>query len=143
MDTSAFVKYFHTETGSTSVISVIDEKSNHVYFSELTIIEFKCALYRRHRNNEINEQELDIVLSEFAHENLKFNIESLSSSVISEANNLLGKYAKTHYLRTLDSLHLATFNLISEKDWIFLSADDILNKVVQIMGYKVVNPLDI
>ena len=61
--------------------------------------------------------------------------------MIHEAEKLLKKYGIHHGLRTLDALHLATFNLISEDEWIFVSADKQLNEVVKDMGYEIINPL--
>lgn len=71
-----------------------------------------------------------------------FHVERLGSAVVHEALRLLKIYAAGYGLRTLDSLHLATFNLISEKSWQFVSTDKQLNAVVKKMGFNVIEPVD-
>jgi len=44
-------------------------------------------------------------------------------------------------LRTIDSLHLAAFALISESDWIFVCCDNLLSQVAEHAGFHVFNPL--
>lgn len=36
-DTSALVKYFHSETGTTQVINLIDDSNNVIWVSDLVI----------------------------------------------------------------------------------------------------------
>ena len=41
----------------------------------------------------------------------------------------------------LDALHLGCFSLVSESDWLFVSADENLCKVAEYIGARVFNPL--
>ncbi len=55
-DTSALVKFFHEEPGTEKVTDLINNPGNNIFVSDLARLEFVSALYRRYRNNEIDEQ---------------------------------------------------------------------------------------
>jgi len=61
--------------------------------------------------------------------------------VIKEAQNLIFSYREKSDLRTLESLHLATFSLISSEDWIFVCCDSILSCVAEESQFTVLNPI--
>mgnify|MGYP001237550124 CR=1 FL=1 len=142
-DTSALVKFFHEEEGSDEVTALINSPENEIWISELARLEFISALFRRFRNNEIDDAKLNEAISGFDEELASFNIETLGHAAIQEAESLLKKYGKTYGLRTLDALHLGAFSLISEKDWIFVSADKNLCDIVQVFGFTAINPVKI
>ncbi|MDL1957727.1 MAG: type II toxin-antitoxin system VapC family toxin [Candidatus Desulfofervidus auxilii] len=139
-DTSALVKHFCKEKGSEVVTKIILESSNIIWISELSILEIFSALYKKYRIGELEEESLKNALEGIRLEIKFFRTEPLSSIIVYEAINLLSTYAKSYNLRTLDSLQLATFNLISEKDWIFVAADEKLCNLVNQIGYNVINP---
>ncbi|HDD44351.1 MAG TPA: PIN domain-containing protein [Candidatus Desulfofervidus auxilii] len=139
-DTSALVKHFCKEKGSEVVTKIILESSNIIWISELSILEIFSALYKKYRIGELEEESLKNALEGIRLEIKFFKTEPLSSIIVYEAINLLSTYAKSYNLRTLDSLQLATFNLISEKDWIFVAADEKLCNLVNQIGYNVINP---
>jgi predicted nucleic acid-binding protein len=64
-DTSALVKFFYEEDGFDIVTDLITSKRNEIWLLELVRVEFYCALYRRFRNNEISEDQLNIAISGF------------------------------------------------------------------------------
>ena len=140
-DTSALVKFFHIEAGTSVVSELIEDRENEIYISELAKIEFYCALYRRFRNGDVAEGDLHQALDGFEIQINTFHVERLGRAVMNEAGKLLKKFGTRHGLRTLDAMHLATFNLISEDKWYFVSADKQLNDVAIDMGYEIINPL--
>ncbi len=142
-DTSALVKFFYEEEGSDIVTDLITSKQNEIWLLELVRIEFYCALYRRFRNNEISEDQLNIAISGFNEELYTFYVEPIRHTTIQEAESLINNYGKEYGLRTLDSLHLAAFILIATKDWYFVVADEKLNDLIKIMGYNTINPLNV
>ncbi|KPA12057.1 protein containing PilT protein, partial [Candidatus Magnetomorum sp. HK-1] len=142
-DTSALVKFFYEEKGSDIVTDLITSKQNEIWLLELVRIEFYCALYRRFRNNEIREDQLNIAISGFNEELYTFYVEPIRHTTIKEAESLINNYGKKFGLRTLDSLHLAAFLLIATQDWYFVVADDKLNDLIKIMGYNTINPMNI
>jgi len=139
-DTSALVKYFHIEEGTDKVTALIRNSDHEIWVLELARIEFMSALFRRYREHIINDEQLGLAISGFETEYSTFNVEPLNQIVASEAEALLKKYGKSEGLRTLDALHLGAFRLLAEEDWIFVSADEVLGNVVQIEGFRVINP---
>lgn len=140
-DTSALVKFFHNEEGTKAVTELLSSQENEIWVSELIRLEFVSALHRRFRNKEIDEDILNEAIEGFEVEITRFNIEPLSHVIVREAEDFLKRYGKEYGLRTLDALHLGCFNLISEKDWLFVSTDENLCKVAELMGTKVIDPL--
>jgi len=140
-DTSALIKFFHTEEGTDIVTDLIASKDNIIYISELAKIEFYCALFRRLRNKKITKKNLEQAIKGFEIQIKDFNVEPLGSIVANEADELIKKYGNKYKLRTLDALHFATFNLISDIDWHFVTTDDNLYDVVLSAALNALNPL--
>ncbi|MDH7577609.1 MAG: type II toxin-antitoxin system VapC family toxin [Bacillota bacterium] len=141
-DTSALIKFFHEEPGTEKVTDLINNPGNNIFVSDLARLEFISALYRRYRNNEIDEQSLNEAISGFDEEYSSFHVEPLGNMVLQEAENLIKNYGKTYGLRTLDAIHLATFILIKENDdWLFVASDDHLIDTAKALGALVFNPL--
>lgn len=70
-----------------------------------------------------------------------FNVEPLVHAVIKESEHLLREYGKNHGLRTLDALHIGTYSMICDEDWVFVASDENLYKVAELMSFKAINPL--
>jgi predicted nucleic acid-binding protein len=140
-DTSALVKVFHEEKGSEVVTPLIKAKDNEVWVSELARIEFLSAIFRRVRNREISDEQLNEAVIGFEEQLYFFNVEPLGQAILREAELLLKKYGKRRRLRSLDALQMGTFSLISERGWYFVAADDILCEIAKNMGFAVINPL--
>ena len=140
-DTSALVKFFHEEEGSEAVTKLITSEENEIWILELVRLEFMSALFRRYRNKELDDKQLNEAVSGFNEEITLFNVEPLRQAIIKEAESLVKKYGKTQGLRTLDALHLGAFSLIAEEEWGFVAADENLCKVAQLIGLNALNPL--
>ena len=141
-DTSALIKFFHKEEGTDAVSGLILNEENKTWISEAVEVEFLSALYRRFRNKEIDENELEVAISAFEEQMKSFHIEPFGNVTINEAKLMLKKYGKTLGLRTLDAFQLAAFTLISEDDWFFVTSDTRLYSIAVQMGFKTINPLD-
>ncbi len=141
-DTSALVKFFHREEGTDVVISIISDLKNEVWVSELARLEFICALHRRLRMNEINEDDLNRVLDGFFKEYSRLKTKKIGRAVLNEAEALVKRLGRASGLRALDAIHLATFNLFDKlDDMLFVAADGILLTAVKAIGAKAINPL--
>ncbi len=140
-DTSALIKFFHEEPGTTTVTELVSNPENVIHLSDLVRLEFISALCRRYRNKEIDGQALNNAISGFNEEYSRFQIEPLGNTILQESEALLLKHAKTNGLRALDALHLATFILIKEDDWIFVASDDNLITLAKAIGASTINPL--
>lgn len=141
-DTSALVKIFHKEIGSDTVMKLIQLPDVNLWMSELAKLEFMSALHRRLRINELTENQLEEALNVFEKEWIRFRIEPLGSGILIEAQKLIKIHARKVGLRTLGALHLATFQLISEKGWKFVVADKILANTAMKLNTEVFNPLE-
>ena len=140
-DTSALVKFFHEEEGTDIVTELILDRNNEVWISELGRLEFISAVFRRFRNKELDEEQLNTAVNSFEDQIAGFNIEPLGHAVLEEAELFIKNHGRTHGLKALDALHLGAFSLISEKDWSFVVADDNLCKVAEVIGFTTINPL--
>jgi len=139
-DTSALVKLFYVESGTELVTQIIEQADSEIWISDLARLEFTSALYRRYRNKDLDEIKLHIATTYFEKQSDDFNIEPLNQLVIDEAGLFLKKYGKYHGLRTLDALHLATYSLISEHGWCFVTSDAVLADVANRAGFLSLNP---
>ena len=92
--------------------------------------------------NEINEDDLNKVLEGFYKEYSGLNTKKIGRAVLNEAEALVKRLGRTSGLRTLDAIHLATFNLFDELDeMLFVAVDDILLTAAKSIGAKAINPL--
>jgi len=135
-DTSALIKYFHTEDGSNDVISLVDDIGNSIFISEVTKVEFTNSFYRKLRMGETNISALQSVFSIFNEKLKGWSVDLLGSMHVSEANRLIEHYGKSYSLRTLDALQLASFNSLDQGEPEFVLADKALNDVALAMGIK-------
>lgn len=140
-DTSALVKIFHNEEGSERTRELILNAQNNLYILDIAQIEYFSAIFRRYRNHELSKKSLNIAISGFEKEISHYCIEPITPLVIKEAQNLIFSYGDKFGLRTLDSLHLAAFSLISSEDWIFVCCDSILSCVTEECQFTVFNPI--
>jgi len=140
-DTSALVKFFHEEEGTDMVTELILDGNNEVWISELGRLEFVSAVFRRFRNKELDEEQLNTAVESFENQIAGFNIEPLGHAVLDQAELFIKKYGRTYGLKALDALHLGAFSLIFENDWFFAVADDSLCKVAEVIGFTTINPL--
>lgn len=139
-DTSALVKFFHDEDGTDVVTNLILNEINTCWIIEIAHLELTSAVYRRYRNNEINDDQLAVVLAGLIKESLRFKTEPFNDLTVTEAMELMKQFGKSHGLRTLDALHLASFKLIADHDWILVSSDKLMCSITEELGYSYINP---
>jgi uncharacterized protein len=137
-DTSALVKYFHTEAGSAAVNGLVDSDENAIWISELARVEFCSSLFRRFRSGEIQATMLATAIDGFSRKIEQFSVEPVTRMVMAEAENLVKKHGKVLGLRTLDSLQLASFMLVQDQGWRFVVSDNALANTARAIGFDVV-----
>ncbi len=123
IDTSALIKYYYNEAGTEEITEIIDNEENNIFISEIAKIEFSCSLFRKFRNNEISDSNLELALSAFNESLTGFTVEPVSNLILREAEQIIIKNANKFAIRTLDSIHTATFKVMSELDWRFAASD--------------------
>ena len=130
-DTSALVKLFSYEAGSETVKELVTN-----YVLDLALIELQSAVYRKYRNNQIPEENLEKIQNAIEKQITYFNSIPIASDIMEEAFELIKTFGKTCGLRTLDALHLAGWKIIAEPDWIFVSSNKNQLNVVTQLNYK-------
>jgi len=140
-DTSALAKLFHEETGSDIIEDLVNDQNNEIWVSELIRLEFLSSVYRRFRQEELSEEEVNNVIDDFDEQLQLFHMEPLGSGVVIESEQLMKEYGKTEGLRSLDALHLGACRLLAEQDWVFVCADSRLCDIASQCDIKVKNPV--
>lgn len=133
LDTSAFVKRYHPETGSDRVLALFDRPENRIYVSRLTLPETRSAFALKVRTGHIAESAAAAlwiqVLADLA--SGIFEAIPVLDLHYQLAEELLGRHGFRSRLRTLDALQLAVALDWSEHTPIdgFVLADQALSEV--------------
>lgn len=143
VDSSALVKRYINEVGSSWIDNLLSQSSNEVLIAEITQVEVVAALTRRGRGAGMTPQTASQACNRFrAHTSSKYQLVSLGQII---RNAVL--QAEVHALRGYDAVQLATAleaNKVALANGLspltFISADNELNKVAQIEGLMVDNP---
>ncbi len=138
-DTSALVKYYYEEYGSDYVTKLIQDPTNEIFISEISIIEFVSSLYKKFRTKELPETDLEIAITEFKLSLSDFTIEPFTTIVRENAEKIITNYGKKLGIRTLDAMQLSTYILIADSESKFVCADNTLNKVVDLTNNQSIN----
>ncbi len=64
-DTSALVKYYHTEPGGPEVVALIEGPGNSILISHLTYVEWHSVFARHTRTGVISADEFRVLRSRF------------------------------------------------------------------------------
>ncbi|MBE0524999.1 MAG: type II toxin-antitoxin system VapC family toxin [Methanosarcinales archaeon] len=125
LDTSSLIKLYHTEVGSDFVMNAISQDIREIFLSELAILEFRSALWKKMREKEIKENTAIEVIKCFQNDGDNFHWIMLQSDIVESASYLLMKYGNRG-LRTLDSLQLAAALTLRDEECVFLTSDKLL-----------------
>jgi predicted nucleic acid-binding protein len=147
LDTSAFLKLYLAEKGSTWLKTFVTYKQ--IVISQLVLIECATTLGRLYRDGVYTKRLASFEYSKISRERSKYEIIQLGSDeqvnkVVSMAFNI----SPTLRIRALDSIHLATAKialdaanrLVPPEPFVFLSSDVQLLKVAQAQGFVTENP---
>ncbi len=113
-DTSAIVKSYKWEIGSSWVNSLMDQTESYtVFLSEITLAEFAAAISAQHRApNGISQQERDDLINLFLTRcESYYQLVPVSRAIIDRAVVL----TQNNRLRGCDSIQLATAIITNEK----------------------------
>lgn len=125
LDTSSLIKLYHTEAGSDFVLNALSNDIRDIFLSELAILEFRSALWKKMRVKEIKENTAIEVIKCFQNDSDNFHWIMLQSDIVESASYLLMKYGNRG-LRTLDSLQLAAALTLRDEDCVFFTSDKLL-----------------
>jgi predicted nucleic acid-binding protein len=145
VDSSALVKRYINETGSTWVLSLFDPVlSNDILIAAITSVEIVAAITRRARGGNISVTDATVVCNQFRSDlQSEYQVVEITHSIINSAMGL----AEAHGLRGYDAVQLAAgcqLNVLcvanSSLPMIFVSADSELNAAAASEGLIVENP---
>ena len=145
LDSSALVKRYIKETGSTWVAELFEPALNHdVFISAITPVEIVAAITRRARGGTISQADATSACDLFRSDlQANYQIVELTDGLLARAMAL----AETHALRGYDAVQLAAaleVNAVCVEHDLppisFVSADDNLNAVAATERLDVENP---
>lgn len=145
LDSSALVKCYISETGSTWVSGMFDPAlNNEIFIAAITPVEIVAAITRRARGGTITAADAAIACNLFRSDLLTgYQIVELTDGLIARAMAI----AETYALRGYDAVQLAAALEINAlcvgiglPPIVFVSADNDLNTVAVSEGLVVENP---
>jgi uncharacterized protein len=137
LDTSSLLKLYHNEPGTDTLIAELSGDVENIYLSELARLEFRSAIWKKTRTNEIDADTANAVITGFIKDSIKFRWIPLSNEVIERAQALLMKYGSAG-LRTLDAIQLASaLTLKGQPKVRFFTADQLLKSFFEQEGLEV------
>jgi predicted nucleic acid-binding protein len=144
LDTSALVKYYHTELGSSRVITLVDDPSIVVWISRLSLIEMHSVMARKVREGYLPIIHFHRWRRRFFADvrSRKFRVVRAMPSQEREAMRLLTHYGTAIPLRTLDALQLAVALWLRDRGHLdqFLCSDARLCEAARRERLQVSNP---
>lgn len=148
LESSALVKYYVTEPGSTWVRQVVDAKDNVLVSAEITIAEVAAALGVITRMGRISRHQRDAFWEQFTRDLLqRYEFLPTRRTIITRAAALCLQYP----LRGFDAIHLASGLQLQETleqqgaegnalSSTYVTSDDRLVTAAQAEGLSVENP---
>jgi len=76
LDTSSLVKLYHQEESSDFVTEVLSNDVEEIFLSELAVLEFQSALWKKIREKEITEKAALEVIEGFRDDSDKFHMDT-------------------------------------------------------------------
>ena len=137
-DTSALVKLFSREHGSIKVRRLVLNPDNQIWVLELALIELLCALFRKYRNNEIPQKDLELIQKAIQDQFSLFNVIPFGSDIVKESKSLIMRFGKENGLRTLDALHIAGFTRLYKPEWYFVSSDKTQLSIINLLKMQTI-----
>lgn len=147
LDTSAIVKRYTIEIGSTWLQHLLDPNNgNTVVVSEITLAEFAAAISAKHRAGTISLSDRTLIIDLFlSHCDIEYQLVEVNRNIIDRAVMLVQALP----LRGYDSIQLSTalnsrdiLAAVSITDFIFVCADTNLVASAFAEGLIVENPTD-
>ncbi len=145
LDSSALVKRYVTETGSTWIQTLAAPGAqNSLIIARITWVEVLSALARRQREASLTPDDVTWALSAFRYDlDMQYQVVELDSALAEAAGILVTQ----HPLRAYDAVQLASalrvqlgLAQVQTPTFTFLAADDRLTAVAQANGLLTDNP---
>jgi predicted nucleic acid-binding protein len=136
LDTSSLIKLYHTESGTEELDGIFESNQvQEVFVSSLTKVEFNSALWKKVRTKDLIEIEAVEIMASFEADYSNYSFIEVTQEVLLVAKELISKYG-LNGLRTLDSIQLASILKVKSKLDLAITADDLLNSLIEMEGIK-------
>lgn len=143
-DTSALVKHYHPETGTTAVDRLINEPGAELVISRLTLVETVSVFATKVRTGTFDAAAFARLRGRFASDvtRKRYRVVRLLNTHYDRAQDLIRSYGLGRQVRTLDALQLAVALSLHQEAPLdcFVCADHRLCDVATGEGLTVVNP---
>jgi predicted nucleic acid-binding protein len=145
LDSSALVKRYVTETGSSRIRALTDpDAHNPLIIARITWVEVLSALARRQREGSLTSDDVAQAIQTFRYDlNTQYQVSELDPAVAEAAGELVTR----HPLRAYDAVQLASalrvqsdLSRTKSPALTFLTADDRLIAIAQTEGLLTDNP---
>lgn len=143
-DSSALVKRYIAERGTTRITGLVAASGNTIYTSRISAAEISAAIFRRSRSGAITQADAHIAVVQIAAElGVHVQVIEVTAPIVTQAVAL----SERHFLRGYDAVQLATAlavqhvrQRLGSSPITFVSADDELNAAARVEGSTVENP---
>ena len=146
LDTSALAKRYLPETGSSWLLSILDDPTCSVAISAVASVELASALAGAGRRGEITTEQQDTQYRQFIADAGELDVLDVSKELLARSSDLL-LGAGAVALRSLDAIQLASAIWWSERlnannmgRGVFVVADRRLREAASALGLPVDNP---
>jgi len=139
IDTSALFKRYQPEKGTTAVTRILEDRSQTLYISSITIVEMISNLKRLFEVDKITTEEQFQLQRAFFYKDivtLNITILDITSEDVIKAEDLILK----RYMKPVDSIQLAIALNMKSDDIVFVSSDQRLCKIAAQKGLKTLTP---
>jgi predicted nucleic acid-binding protein len=144
-DSSALVKLYHPEPGTTLVDRIVNSHINALRVSRLSVAEMISAFAIKARTKVITHEDARALVQRFRGDLTigKFEVFEIGESTFALAESLVEHHTFERQLRALDALQLAVALELQRTHLIdhFVSADVVLAEVARSEGLAIINPL--
>ena len=139
IDTSALFKRYQPEKGTAAVTRILEDHSQSLYISSITIVEMISNLKRLFEVDKITTEDQFQRQRDFFYKDivtLNITILDITSEDVIKAEALILK----RYMKPVDSIQLAIALNMKSDDITFISADQRLCKIAAQEGIKTLTP---
>ena len=135
-DTSALIKRYVRERGSTRVVSLM--RRHELLSSAITPVEVMSALSRRRRDRELSEEDFAATASRVQSERIRWELVEVGETVLNRAEEIV---QGTVPMRALDAVHVASlmaFQAASSIQIPFVTGDGCQRDAANYLGLDVI-----
>ena len=135
-DTSALIKRYVRERGSTQVVSLL--RRHELLSSAITPVEVMSALCRRRRDRELSEEGFAATVSRIQSERIWWELVEVGETVLNRAEDIV---QGTVPMRALDAVHVASLTAFQAAAGIripFVTGDGRQRDTASLLGLDVI-----